>query len=56
MMTELRKLAVLMRVQGYTLDARWIPPADINIPYSLFLTWDPDYFRATESFPRFIIK
>lgn len=56
MMAELRKLEVLMRVQGVRLEARWIPSAVNKFADSLSRTWDPGDVRATESLSRSVLE
>lgn len=47
MMTELRKLEVLMRALGVRVDARWLPSAVNRFADALSRTWDPGDARAT---------
>lgn len=47
MMAEPRKLQVLLRVLGVTIEARWIPSAVNRYADALSRTWDPGDARAT---------
>lgn len=47
MMVELRKLEVLLRVLGVSLEARWILSAVNRFAEALSRTWDPGDIAAT---------